>query len=126
MPGDRRVVRAAFFTLQETGQWLGSWTPWYGSVSLPAGVAYRLPAGAHIVAEIHYRGAGERVVERGTIGLFFADPQTPRLAADLVLEPKGDPAALRLRSGETGLSERRPGSPRTPTRWPCVRRSPPA
>ena len=73
MPGDRRVVRAAFFTLQETGQWLGSWTPWYGSVSLPAGVAYRLPAGAHIVAEIHYRGARERVAERGTLGLFFAD-----------------------------------------------------
>ena len=102
MPGDRRVVRAAFFTLQETGQWLGSWTPWYGSVSLPAGVAYRLPAGAHIVAEIHYRGAGERVAERGTLGLFFAEPARRHAwQSDLVLEPKGDPAALRLRSGET-------------------------
>src|SRR5262245_41073587 len=39
MPGDRRVVRAAFFTLQETGQWLGSWTPWYGFTGLPDGVA---------------------------------------------------------------------------------------
>src|SRR5262245_13108519 len=29
-PGDRRVVRAATFRVRETGQWLGSWTPWYG------------------------------------------------------------------------------------------------
>ncbi len=57
MPGDRRVVRAAFFTVQETGQWIGSWTPWYGFVKLPAGRPIDLPAGSHIVAEIHYRGA---------------------------------------------------------------------
>ncbi|HEU4693089.1 MAG TPA: hypothetical protein VFS23_32225, partial [Vicinamibacterales bacterium] len=44
MPGDRRVVRAATFSLESTGQWLGSWTPWHGFVSLPEGVAYRLPA----------------------------------------------------------------------------------
>ena len=115
MPGDRRVVRAVFFTLQETGQWLGSWTPWYGSVSLPAGVAYRLPAGAHIVAEIHYRGGGEPVAERGTIGLFFAEPKTPRLAADLrpraegAIWPPFDPAP-----GKRRLSGRRPGLRRTP------------
>jgi len=117
VPGDRRVVRAAFFTLQETGQWLGSWTPWYGSVSLPAGVAYRVPAGGHIVAEIHYRGVGDRAAERGTLGLFFADtPASPgdgearrrpkgdvpmrRVVSDLVLEPTGDLAAVRLRSGQ--------------------------
>ena len=88
MPGDRRVVRAAFFTVQETGQWLGSWTPWYGLVKLPSGSAYRLPAGSHIVAEIHYRGTNEQVVERGTLGVYFADQATPRSVTDLVLEPK--------------------------------------
>jgi hypothetical protein len=89
MPGDRRVVRAAFFTLQETGQWLGSWTPWYGFASLPEGAAVRLPPGAHIVAEIHFRGAKERVVEHGTLGLYFADrPQNT--VSDLVLEAKGE------------------------------------
>src|SRR5262245_60122993 len=88
-PGDRRVVRAAFFTLQETGQWLGSWTPWYGFASLPAGVAHVLPPGSHIVAEMHYRGTSERVVDRGTLGVFFAGlgPAVP--ASDLVLEAKG-------------------------------------
>ena len=87
MPSDRRVVRAAFFTVQETGQWIGSWTPWYGFLSLPKGTAYRLPAGSHVVAEIHYRGVKERVAERGTLGLFFADQPTD-LVSDVVLEKK--------------------------------------
>jgi hypothetical protein len=95
MPGDRRVVRAAFFTLQETGQWLGSWTPWYGFVNLPAGTAYRLPAGSHLVAEIHYRSAKETVVDRGTLGLFFAESPAPNRPSDLVLEAHGEvPAGL--------------------------------
>jgi hypothetical protein len=86
MPGDRRVIRAAFFTIQETGQWIGSWTPWYGFTSLPKGTAYRLPAGSHIVAEIHYRGAQERVIGRGTLGLFFADQPALDLISDVVVD----------------------------------------
>jgi hypothetical protein len=85
MPSDRRVVRAAFFTVQETGQWIGSWTPWYGFVSLPKGVTYRLPAGAHIVAEVHYQGANERVQEQGSLGLYFSDESAPIAASDLVV-----------------------------------------
>jgi hypothetical protein len=88
MPGDRRVVRAAFFTVQETGQWLGSWTPWYGLTTLPADTAYRLPAGSHVVAEVHYRGTSEAVAERGTLGLFFADRPTRFSVSDLVLDAK--------------------------------------
>lgn len=102
MPGDRRVVRAAFFTVQETGQWLGSWTPWYGLVKLPAGSAYRLPAGSHVVAEIHYRGTSEPVVERGTLGVYLADQATLSPVSDLVIEATGegvaDRAAGRLRA----------------------------
>jgi hypothetical protein len=90
MPGDRRVVRAAFFTVQETGQWIGSWTPWYGFVRLPARAAYTLPAGSHIVAEIHYRHASEEVVDRGQLGLFFADRGAALPVADVVLESRGD------------------------------------
>jgi hypothetical protein len=85
-PGDRRVVRAAFFTLQETGQWLGSWTPWHGFTSLPRGVAYRLPAGSHVVAEIHYRGMKERVLDAGKLGVFFSDQASTVAPSDLVLE----------------------------------------
>jgi len=90
MPGDRRVVRAAFFTVQETGQWIGSWTPWYGFTTLPAGVAFTLPAASHIVAEIHYLHAKEKVIERGTLGLFFADQPARSTLTDLVLDATGD------------------------------------
>ena len=89
-PGDRRVVRAAFFTDEKTGQWLGSWTPWYGSLTLPAGVAYRLPAGSRVVAEIHSVGRERQAVDQGVLGLFFADQFTPGTPADLVLEARGD------------------------------------
>ncbi len=94
-PGDRRVVRAADFTIQETGQWIGSWTPWYGFVNLPKGSAYRLPAGSHIVAEIHYQGAKERVTEHGTLGLYFADQPTPDVVTNVILEAKGTGPKLR-------------------------------
>jgi Cu/Ag efflux protein CusF len=86
-PGDRRVVHAVSFTVEETGQWLGSWTPWRGFVSLPATLAYRLPAGAHIVADIHYYGAKESAVDEGSVGLYFSDSPSPRAVVDVVLEP---------------------------------------
>jgi hypothetical protein len=90
MPGDRRAVRAAFFTVKETGQWIGSWTPWYGFVKLPSTAAYRLPAGAHIVATIHYRHGNERIVDRGRLGLFFESRPSSHTVSDQVLEAKGD------------------------------------
>jgi hypothetical protein len=96
-PGDRRIVRAAVFTVQQTGQWLGSWTPWYGYQKLPSGVSVALPAGARIVAEIHYRGTTEPVVDRGTLGLFFADRKAALRASDLVIDAKPDGESGRVR-----------------------------
>jgi hypothetical protein len=91
-PGDRRVVHAAFLTIHETGQWVGSWTPWYGFTKLPAGAAFRLPAGTHLAVEIHYQHLNQAVVDRGAVGLMFADAGTPtsQVPADIVLEAKGD------------------------------------
>jgi len=100
MPGNRRVVRAASFTLERTGQWLGSWTPWYGFATLPAGTAFNLPAGSRIVSEIHVdamAGGGE---ERGTLGLFLTDarPRTT-MAPDLILDGRATAGApLRVRA----------------------------
>jgi hypothetical protein len=87
-PGDRRVVRAATFFVEGTGQWLGSWTPWYGFVKLPDGVSARLPARSRIVAEVQYRSVSESVVDRGTLGLFFNQAKTPITAPDVVLEAR--------------------------------------
>lgn len=84
-PGDRRVVRAVFFTVEGTGQWLGSWTPWHGISTLPQNVAYRLPAGTRIVAEIHSRGAGQPVNDEGRLGLYFAEKPAANTPIDLVI-----------------------------------------
>jgi Cu/Ag efflux protein CusF len=87
-PGDQRVVHAVSFSVQETGQWLGSWTPWHPFVSLPPGLAYRLTAGSHISADIHYYGATEPVVDHGSLALYFASaPASPRAVTNLTLKP---------------------------------------
>jgi hypothetical protein len=89
-PGNRRAVRAVFFTAERTGQWLGSWTPWYGFVRLPLDVGHRLPPASRIVAEIHYRTGGAPATERGTLGLFFSESPRATMAADLTIEARAD------------------------------------
>jgi hypothetical protein len=91
-PVNRRIVRAANFFVEETGQWLGSWTPWYGFVALPEGVAYRLPAGSRIAAEIRYAATSERAATEGSLGLFFAGGSAtePTVPTELALEARGD------------------------------------
>src|SRR5262249_38248452 len=88
MPGDRRVTRAVVFTIQETGQWISSWTPWYGYSNLPVGTSYRLPAGAHIAADIYYRGTSERVMDQGTLGLFFSDSARAATVSEVTVTAK--------------------------------------
>jgi mono/diheme cytochrome c family protein len=90
LPGDRRVVRSAVFTLEQTGQWLGSWTPWAPAVKLPARMAYRFPAGARIAAEIHYQGVAADVVDEGTIGLSFGETPSKICESDLTLVASGE------------------------------------
>ena len=90
LPGDPRVVRAAVFSVESTGQWLGSWTPWHGHTKLPDGVAIRIRPGSRIVADISYRSAAEPVTDRGEIGLHFADGPTGAASPDLVLQPTPD------------------------------------
>jgi hypothetical protein len=85
MPGDRRVVRAASFSVEGTGQWLASWTPWHGFVSVPDGAAYRLSRGSRIVADVHYRAASDAVVDQGTLGIFFS-AKAARPASDLIVD----------------------------------------
>jgi hypothetical protein len=89
-PGDRRVARAAFFSLAETGQFLGGWTPWHSTTELPGDVAFEVPARSRIAVDVLYRGIAETVVDRPTIGLYFRQaPSVP--VGQLVLQPSGAP-----------------------------------
>lgn len=106
MPGDRRVVRAASFVIQQTGQWIGCWTPWYGFMQFPEGTAVRVPPGAHVLATIYYQHTTEPVVDRGTLGLSFANGRSNGAISDLALHAGGEVtarAAAQRFSAETVL-----------------------
>jgi len=101
-PADRRSVHAAVFTIKETGQWIASWTPWYGVVELPRGLSYRVPAGAHLVASIQGTSGGE-------VGLLFDSTPGGQTVFDLIVEARGPSTSLGASSsrlhGETTLGE---------------------
>jgi hypothetical protein len=93
-PGEHSAIRAAVFKLAESGQWLATWTPWHGSRSLPDGLAYRVAAGAEIVAEIYTIEPGQAITAPGILGLHFAAGPTPVALEDIVLVASGEiPAA---------------------------------
>jgi hypothetical protein len=88
-PGDGRVARAAFFTVVETGQYLGGWTPWHSTTELPEGVGFRIPARSRIAVDVLYRGIAETVVDKPTLGLYFARSAPLVAVRNLVLQPAG-------------------------------------
>jgi hypothetical protein len=103
-PGDRRVARAAFFSVEQTGQYLGGWSPWPASAGLPEDTAFRVPARSRIAVDVLYRGALEPVTERPTLALYVSD--RPRTVASSVVmrAPRG--AAPSTPGGSTPVRAR--------------------
>jgi hypothetical protein len=91
-PGDRRVVRAAFFTVVETGEYLGGWTPWQSSTELPEGVALRLAPQARIAVDVLYRGTTEAVVDTPSLALYTLPKPPTRRASSVVLRARSTAA----------------------------------
>ena len=56
-----------------SGNILAEWTPGVPSFEFPPGTAFRVPRGARLVFEIHYRAIGVNVVDRPQLALRFAD-----------------------------------------------------
>ena len=74
---DARVTRAAFLSVDGTGQYLGGWTPWQSSTELPADAAFKLPARARIAVDIMYSGASQPVADKPQLALYFASAPSP-------------------------------------------------
>jgi len=74
---DARVTRAAFFSIDGGGQYLGGWTPWQSSTELPAGAAFKLPARARVAVDIMYSGAAQSVTDKPQLALYFASGSPP-------------------------------------------------
>jgi heavy metal-binding protein len=104
-PGDPRVVRAAFFSVAGTDEYLGGWTPWHSSTELPDGVAFRLPARARIAVDVLYRGVNETVVDTPRLALYAARGQPMRRASTSVLRGSA-PQAVSARGTTPGTEGR--------------------
>lgn len=87
-PATPGVVRAAFFTLLESGQYLGAWTPWRTTVQVPDGVGVRMPSRARIAIDVVYQPVSERVVDAPRLGLYFAAARPAHELVTTVLTPQ--------------------------------------
>jgi hypothetical protein len=77
LPGAAEIVRNATISL-ENGVVLAVWAPGDTLIPAPAGTAFRLPAGARLRLEIHYKkqwqNEGKVITDRSIVGLYFAPP----------------------------------------------------
>jgi mono/diheme cytochrome c family protein len=102
LPGTPSIVRSAVVSLKGTGaatsaapapdRVLARWVPGHDAEPIE-GAAFRLPAGAELVARIHYKKTwqfeGKALSDRSTIGVYFAQG---REARELLAVPITSPA----------------------------------
>jgi hypothetical protein len=88
-PADRTALRAASFSLEGTGQWLASWTPWHAGLRLPSNVAYVMPRRARIIAELRYRQGAAVPGDVGSLGVSLA-LSASECPTDIILSSLGE------------------------------------
>jgi hypothetical protein len=99
LPGTPSIVRSAVIAIKAPGadaasasqpeRVLAHWVPGYDPEPLDQGAAFRLPAGAEIVARIHYKKTwqfeGKPLADRSTIGIYFSHAKDARELLSVVL-----------------------------------------
>jgi len=98
-PGDSRA-RAAFFSLAETGEYLGAWTPWHPSTELPPQTALLVPARAKIAVDVWYGRATPDRSFPSSVALYLAKgrPSTVTSRAILSVRTPGTAVARVMRT----------------------------
>lgn len=109
-PGARPALRSLMLYAKTPGgeRWLGAWTPWYAMTKSPEGAAHQIPAGATVIAELHYKGWAEReptVGDRSVLGLYFERQPTQAPIQELDVATV-TPASRR--AGPSGPADSRP------------------
>src|SRR5262249_50192830 len=97
LPGTPAIVRSAIIFLKGAPERvLAQWLPGQDAPPSTGGAAYRLPAGAELVARIRYKKTwsyeGKPMADRSTIGLYFADASSARELTSLPLPAHEVPA----------------------------------
>jgi hypothetical protein len=70
MPGNRSIIEQAAVSIAPSTL-IGTWTPGDSAVAYPTGVAQRLPAGARVVLELHYRKSATPQTDRSGVTFHF-------------------------------------------------------
>lgn len=81
VPGNTSVLRAAFVFVVAGGRrapaaWVSGWTPWLRTMPPPEDAAFRLPAGARLLVELHYRGRDADLEDRSALAVVLARDAT--------------------------------------------------
>jgi hypothetical protein len=106
LPGKASMVRDALISL-ENGTVLAAWVPGYDATASPSGTAFKLPAGAKLRVQIHYKkhylDEQNAVADKSIVGLYFTDPPVSgrEIQALAIPGPNGesDPAEPRAFGG---------------------------
>jgi peroxiredoxin len=69
---------------QDFGE-LGAWAPGQRVHRLPEGVGYRLPAGADVLLQMHYRRTGREETDRTRVGIYFSQVPVRRTLEGVVI-----------------------------------------
>ena len=76
LPGNRSVVRDAVVSLQN-GPVLAAWVPGHQPTQAPSGAAFKLPAGAKLTLQMHYKkhwtDEQNTVSDQSTVGLYYTE-----------------------------------------------------
>ncbi len=71
-PGNRSIVEQAVIAIAPSTP-IGTWTPPEHVVMYPSGVAQRLPAGARLVLELHYRKSATLQTDQSGVAFYFGE-----------------------------------------------------
>ncbi|HEX4996801.1 MAG TPA: hypothetical protein VFY29_01160 [Terriglobia bacterium] len=96
LPGAPEIVRNAVVSI-DGGAVLAVWVPGDTLVTAPADTAFRVPAGAKLRLQIHYKkqwqNGGKAIADRSVIGLYFAAaPASARAIQSVAVEGPKAPA----------------------------------
>jgi hypothetical protein len=83
---DDPMLRSAYLTVIDTGQYIGGWTPWSTTLKLPDGIAIKVPARSRIAVDLFHGPAAPKADAKIELGLYVPEGQV-RPATDVVLKP---------------------------------------
>lgn len=88
------------------GRSLGGWAVGATPLPLPAGLAYRVPAGADLILSTHFHPSGKAERERSVVGIYFADKKPERSFTGVQLPPMfGALAGVDIPAGAKGYEK---------------------